>query len=176
MDWKEVGQWVKHNAAPGAALVGSLVSGNAPGAIAAGVAMLSSATGTNDPSEALRALQTDPSTVVRLKEIAASEEHSIRAHLADMNRMELEDRQASHAETQKTIRAGDASPDGAIRAVRPAQASISLAAGLYYAVCTEAPDVTILSLLLALPWAYAGLREVGKYNVLKSLTATKSGK
>ena len=42
MNWKDVGAWVKKNAGPGAALVGSLVTGNVPGAVAAGVSIISS--------------------------------------------------------------------------------------------------------------------------------------
>lgn len=46
MKWQDVGDWIKRNAGPGAALVGSLVTGNIPGAVAAGVSIVSGATGT----------------------------------------------------------------------------------------------------------------------------------
>lgn len=36
MDWKDVGSWLETNAGAGAALVGSLLTGNVPGAIAPG--------------------------------------------------------------------------------------------------------------------------------------------
>ena len=37
MNWAEVGKWLKENAGIGATLVGSLLTGNVPGAVAAGV-------------------------------------------------------------------------------------------------------------------------------------------
>ena len=39
MNWSDVGSWLKDNAGTGAALVGSLLTGNVPGAVAAGVAL-----------------------------------------------------------------------------------------------------------------------------------------
>lgn len=39
-DWGKVGGWLKDNAGTGAALVGSLLTGNAPGAIAAGISLV----------------------------------------------------------------------------------------------------------------------------------------
>ena len=95
----------------GAALVGSLLTGNIPGAVAAGVAMVSSATGTDNPTEALEAFKSDPQTVVRLKELAVQEQDSIRKHLEEMTRLQLEDAQRAHTETQNTIRAGDVAED-----------------------------------------------------------------
>lgn len=162
MDWKSVGQWVSQNAGAGAALVGSLLKGNIPGAVAAGVAMISSATGTNDPAQALDYLQNDPATVVRLRELAFQNDASIRSHIEAMTAQELADKQAEHHETQETIRAGDRAEDRFVRWTRPGQSWLSLGAALFYGLNTGAPSPEILLILLTLPLAYAGLRQVGK--------------
>ena len=162
MDWKDVGNWVVANAGAGAALVGSLLTGNIPGAVAAGVAMVSSATGTNNPSDALLQLQTDPATMVRLKELAVQDEANIRAHIEAMTRLSLEDAQAEHHETQETIRAGDRADDRFVRWTRPGQSWVSLVAALIYGLNSATPSPEILLIMLALPLAYAGLRQVGK--------------
>lgn len=162
MKWSNVGGWIKKNAGAGTALVGSLLTGNAPAAVAAGVAIVSGATGTDDPSEVLARLQSDPSSMVKLKELYYTNEASVRGHLETMTRLELEDQQHEHRETQTTIRAGDQSEDKFVRRTRPAQSWISLVAALFYALYNETPDVMILGALLTLPWAYAGLRQVGK--------------
>lgn len=162
MDWREVGAWVKDNAGTGASLVGSLLTGNVPGAVAAGVALVSSATGTNDPVKALQALQTDPATVVRLRELAVQDEAGIREHLRAMEAQRLQDAQAEHEQTQTTIRSGDNAEDVVVRRTRPLQSWISLIAALAYAFTAKPVDPYILGLLLTLPWAYAGLRQIGK--------------
>lgn len=162
MDWSKVGEWVKENAGSGAALVGSLLTGNLPGAVAAGVSLVSSATGTADPQKALEAMQSDPATLVRLRELANQEEASIREHIRAMEAMRLQDLQAEQHETQETIRAGDQAEDVVVRRTRPLQSWLSLIAAIYYGVFTSAPSVEILLALLTLPWAYAGLREIGK--------------
>lgn len=160
--WSEVGEWIKENAGSGAALVGSLLTGNVPGAVAAGVSLVSSATGTNVAGEALDALRMSPGAVVRLRELAAEEEKSIRRHIEAMTALELQDKQHQHQQTQETIRAGDQAEDWRVRLTRPGQSWLSLAAALAYVFNTPDPDTTILGLLLTLPWAYAGLRQVGK--------------
>lgn len=166
MSWSAVGDWLKTNAGTGAVLVGSMLTGNVPGAIAAGVSLVSSATGETDPAKVLERLQTDPSTVIRLKELAVQDEASIREHIRAMHELELTDAQKEQEETQKTIRAGDVAEDWFVRRTRPAQSWASLFAAFAYIFWNEAKnmeaDVTILGLLLTLPWAYAGLREVGK--------------
>lgn len=178
MDWSKVGDWVSQNAGTGAALVGSLITGNVPGAVAAGISLVSSATGTNDPAKALQALQTDPATVVRLRELAAQEESSIRAHIRAMAEAKLADAQAEHHETQATIRSGDNADDVFVRRTRPGQSWVSLLAALAYVAygvsSDKAVDATILTLLLTLPWAYAGLRQIGKG--FDSFTAAKAAK
>lgn len=161
-DWKKVGDWLKKNGGKGVALIGSLVSGNAPGAVAAAVSLISSATGTDDPTQALEALQTSPDNLVKLKELYFANEADIRRHHETMTRLELEDKQAEHHETQETIRAGDRAEDVFVRRTRPAQSWLSLFAGLYYVIFTKDPSFELALILFTLPWAYAGLREVGK--------------
>lgn len=160
--WKEVGHWLKDNAGTGAVLVGSLLTGNVPSAVAAGVALVSSATGQSDPSAVLNALQTDPATVVRLKELAVQDADNIRTNLRQMHQLDLEDEQKSHHETQETIRTGDTAEDVFVRRTRPAQSWCSLTAAIAYVFLLDSPDIMVLGALLTLPFAYAGLREVGK--------------
>ena len=174
MDWQTVGEWLKENAGTGAALVGSLLVGNVPGAVAAGVAMVSGATGQATPQKALEALQTDPQTVVRLRELAVQDEANIREHIRAMTEAELKDRQAEHHETQETIRSGDNSQDPFVRWTRPGLAWLSLIAALAYVFVADSPDATILGLLLTMPWAYAGLRQVGKG--ISAFTAARAAK
>lgn len=177
MNWSDVGKWLKDNAGQGAALVGSLLTGNVPGAVAAGVAMVSSATGSADPQSALAALQQDPAAVIRLRELANQEQASIRAHIETMEHLKLEDLQSEHATTQATIQAGDKAEDPFVRRTRPAQSWVSLFAALAYVFINDQPDIYILGTLLALPWAYAGLRQVGKgVDSLAGVMARKSGK
>lgn len=162
MDWKDVGEWLKGNAGTGAALVGSLLTGNVPGAIAAGVSLVTGATGEATPEKAMAALQGDPATVIRLRELAVQEEASIREHVRVMTEADLKDRQAEHEQTQNTIRSGDNAEDAFVRRTRPAQSWVALFAGLAYVFGKDAPSVEILLILLALPLAYAGLRQIGK--------------
>lgn len=162
MSWGKVGEWLKGNAGTGASLVGSLLTGNVPGAVAAGIALVSSATGTTDAVEALKSLQQDPATMVKLRELAVQEEASIREHIRAMAEMKLKDDQASHEVTQKTIQSGDNAEDVVVRRTRPLQSWLSLSSAIVYVFITPIPDVTILGLLLTLPWAYAGLRQIGK--------------
>lgn len=98
MNWESVGDWLKDNGGKSAALVGSLLTGNAPGAIAAGVSLVASATGTDDPGKALETLQMDPEAQVYLDEIAYKNKDSIRRHLEETLRLELQDKQNARAE------------------------------------------------------------------------------
>lgn len=172
MNWSDVGDWLKENAGTGAALVGSLITGNVPAAVAAGVSLVSSATGTNDPDQALAAMKSDPQTLVKLKELANQNEADIRAHIARITELQLQDKQAEQHETQQTIRAGDQAEDEFVRRTRPAQSWISLISAIVYVFSmsmTDRPvDIYVLVSLLTLPWTYAGLREVGKgiYNIV----------
>lgn len=181
MDWKDVGSWISQNAGKGAALVGSLLTGNVPGAIAAGVSMVSGATGEADPEKALEALQKDPATLVKLRELAVQNEASIRQHQEATLKLQLEDEQAEHAQTQQTIRSGDNSQDVVVRRTRPLQSWLSLIVAIVYALLARykggitSTDIYVLGLFLTLPWAYAGLRQVGKgvdaYAQMKAITA-----
>lgn len=162
MKWQAVGEWIRDNAGLGAALVGSLITGGVPGAVHAGIALVSSATGTNDPTEAFNVLQADPKSLVKLKELYYENEASIRKHIETIERIKFEDDQASHHETQETIRAGDRAEDRVVRWTRPGHSWLSLIGALAYVFFSVNVDVTVLGLLLALPWAYAGLRQIGK--------------
>lgn len=160
--WSEVGNWVKDNAGSGVALVGSLLTGNIPGAVAAGVSLVSSATGTDNAEQALATLQSDPVSVLKLKELYYQNEDSVRKHIQEMTKLELEDKQAEHDTTQKTIQGGDKSEDAFVRRTRPGQSWCSLFASFAYVFTVDEINITVLGLLLALPWTYAGLRQVGK--------------
>jgi hypothetical protein len=174
MEWKEVGDWIKGNAGTGAALVGSLLTGNIPGAIAAGVSLVTSATGQATPDAALAQLQNDPVSVLKLRDLAYQNEASIREHIREMTELEFTDKQAEHHETQETIRAGDAAEDRFVRWSRPGQSHVSLIAAITYVFVKAEPSTEILLLLLALPWAYAGLRQIGKG--IESVVALKTAK
>lgn len=178
MEWKDVGAWLKGNAGTGAALVGSLLTGNIPGAVAAGVALVSGATGEAVPEKALAALQAEPATLLRLRELAVQEEAGIREHIRAMTEQQLKDAQAEHEQTQQTVRAGDSAEDKFVRRTRPGQSWLSLVGALVYVgYCTAMPreiDSTVLTLLLTLPWAYAGLRQVGKG--METMAAARAAK
>lgn len=174
MDWKDVGAWIKDNASAGAALVGSLLTGNIPGAVAAGVSLVSGATGEATPDKALLALQGDPATVLKLRELALQDEASIREHIRAMEELRLKDLAAEHHETQETVRAGDKAEDRLVRWTRPLQSWASLLAAIGYGLLSKSPSLELLALLLALPWAYAGLRQIGKG--MDTVAAAKAAK
>lgn len=174
MDWKDVGAWLKDNAGAGAALVGSLLTGNIPGAVAAGVSMVSGATGEANPDKALAAMQSDPGTLLKLRELSVQNEASIREHIRAMEELRLKGLQAEHHETQETIRAGDKAEDRLVRWTRPLQSWASLLAAIGYGLWAKNPSLELLALLLALPWAYAGLRQIGKG--MDTVAAVKAAK
>lgn len=173
-NWKRVGTWLKDNAGAGAALVGSLLTGNIPGAVAAGVSLVTGATGEANPDKVLQALQTDPGTLLRLRELAVQSDASIREHIRAMEELRQKDLQAEHHETQETVRAGDRAEDRLVRWTRPLQSWVSLLAAIGYGLGSKAPSIELLTLLLALPWAYAGLRQIGKG--IDTMAATKGAK
>jgi len=162
MSWAAVGDWLKENAGGSAALVGSLLTGNVPAAVAAGVSLVSGSAGSDDPTKVLEKLQTNPETLITLRRLSNDNEAAIRRHIETMTRLQLEDQQAAQKEAQTTIRAGDIAEDAFIRQTRPGQSWISLMAAIWYALQSNAPDGFILGLLLTLPFTYAGLRQVGK--------------
>lgn len=162
MDWKQVGKWIQDNAGQGAALVGSLVTGNIPGAVAAGVSMISGATGHDQPDAAMAVLKSDPQAIVKLRDLYYQNEENVRKHIEAMKQLELEDEQKAQEQTQQTIRAGDNSQDVVVRRTRPLMAWCSLFAAFYYIYSAAPINTTVLMYLFMLPWAYAGLRQVGK--------------
>jgi hypothetical protein len=174
MEWKDVGDWLKNNAGTGAALVGSLLVGNIPGAVAAGVSLVTSATGQATPDAALAQLQNHPESVLKLRELANQNEASIREHIRAMTELELKDKAAEHHETQETIRAGDRAEDRFVRWTRPGQSWACLGAAFAYVAAKPSPSIEILLALLALPWAYAGLRQVGHW--AENVSARKAAK
>lgn len=172
MDWKEVGNWIKSNAGTGVSLVGSLLTGNVPGAIAAGAALVSGATGTDDPAQALEALQSDPATRVRLKELYYQNEQEIRKHLETLELARLKDSQEEHRETQETIRGGDQATDEYVRRTRPTMAKQSWTATIAYCIgsfgvhaitSNDIFNLAIAGVLSAPAWAYLGLRTGDKF-------------
>lgn len=173
MKWSDVGSWLKDNAGSGAALVGSLLTGNIPGAVAAGVALVGSATGQNDPAKALEALQTNPETVLKLKELAFKEEESIRQHIRAMEEMRLKDEQAAHAEQQQTIRSGDNAGDEYVRHTRPMMARQSWYATMVYVIGFEGlkaaeifktgASLELAMVIIAPAAAYLGFRSLDKF-------------
>lgn len=172
MKWADVGDWLKANAGPGAALVGSLLTGNLNGAIAAGVSLVSGATGTTDPDQALHALQSNPEAMIKLKELAYRENDSIRQHVQAMEEARLRDEQEAHRQQQETIRSGDNASDEYVRRTRPMMARQSWYAGAAYIVgmellkafqVTSTGAVVELALLILAPaMAYLGFRTFDK--------------
>lgn len=161
--WKDVGEWLKSNAMEGASLVGSLLTGNIPNAIASGVSWVSGATGYSDPEKALESLQAPNSlALIRLKELSLQNEASIRGHIFEMEKIRLEDEQAQHKETQETIRAGDKAEDRLIRWTRPGLCWAGIFLSAAYIMNTTNPSDTIFFGLMTLPYSYMGLRQIGK--------------
>lgn len=171
MNWSDVGDWIKENAGIGASLVGSLLTGNIPGAIASGVSLVSSATGSNDPIIALEQLQTNPETLLKLKELYYQEEQSIREHIRSMKEIELVDLQKEHETTQKTIQIGDLAEDEFVRHTRPKMARESWIGTVAYCIgCFGVHALTkedyfnvyIAGFISAPAFAYLGLRTTDK--------------
>jgi len=161
MSWQETGQWLKDHSGDALGLVGAIMAGNAPAAIALGASLVSEATGSIHPSDALDILATNPDARARLAELASKNEDAIRRHHRKLIELELEDQQASHKQTQETIRNGDNAEDMFVKRTRPAQSWVSLAAAITYVFMMETPDELVLGLLLTLPFTYAGLRQIG---------------
>lgn len=173
MSWSKVGDWLKDNAGAGAALVGSLLTGNIPGAVAAGVSLVSSATGEANPDKALAVLQSDPGSLLKLRELAVQDAENIRKHIRDMAEIDATNAQAAHKEQQDTIRGGDKAEDEYVRHTRPKMARQSWYATAAYVIAFEAAKVlgvttlgasVELAMLLGAPAAaYLGFRTVDKF-------------
>lgn len=173
MDWSDIGKWLKNNAGSGAALVGSLLTGNVPGAVAAGVSLVSAATGSNDPSTALATLQGNPETLLKLKELAYREEDSIREHIRAMEEARLKDEQLAHEQQQETIRTGDKSEDEYVRHTRPMMARQSWYATMFYVLAFEGLKSSevfssgaswdLAMIIISPAAAYLGFRSLDKF-------------
>jgi len=173
MKWSDVGDWLAKNAGPGAALVGSLLSGNLPGAISSGIALVSSATGTTDPAQAMQYLQANPEAMIKLKELAYREADSIRQHIQAMEESRLNDEQEAHRQQQETIRSGDNAQDEYVRQTRPMMARQSWYATVGYIIGFEAAKafgltqtgavMELAMLLLSPAGAYLGFRSFDKW-------------
>ena len=167
MSWSDVGGFIKDNAGNSAALIGTLLTGGVGPAVAMGVSMISSATGTNDPDQALQKLKDDPKLFVELEKARLQRATDVDKHIETMALAEFEDAQKSHEQTQLTVRSGD-NAEGAIKWVRPGHATISLFAAIFYVFTVSTVDWAVLGALLALPTSYAGLREFGKHSLNKT--------
>jgi len=156
MSWNKVGTWLRDNAGAGASLVGSLLVGNVPGAVAAGVALVTSATGEGTPEKALAVLQADPASMLKLRELAVQDSANIREHIRQMAENEAKDAQEAHSQQQETIRAGDSAEDEYVRHTRPKMARQSWYATALYVIGFEACKVAGLTTLGA-NWELAAL-------------------
>ena len=170
--WSAVGGWLKDNAGTGASLVGHLLTGNVPGAVAAGVALVTSATGESDPEKALARMQTDPTTLLELKRLAYADAANIRLHTQEMAKLEFEreaaelaDQQHQHEQQQITIRSGDQAKDKFVRWTRPGQAwffSFVSVAWAFVTRCDTDLELYVLMVFTSYPAAYAGFRTADK--------------
>ncbi len=174
MNWREVGEWIKANAGGGAALVGSLLTGNVPAAMAAGIGLVASATGADDPQKAMEVFAADPDASIKLKQLYYDNEQDIRRHIEAIKLAELETEATIHDQTQRTIRAGDSATDKIVRLTRPSHATISLLGAIIYVFTQSDINENVLFALLCLPFTYAGLRQIGKG--IDSFTARPTAK
>lgn len=168
MSWKKVGEWLKSNGTGLVGLAGAVATGNVPAGVAAVASMFTEATGETDPVKVLARLQADPQTLVKLEEIAKQAESDIRLHHRELLRLELEDQQKEHAETQTTIRTGDTAEDQYVRHTRPLMARQSWYATMGYVIGMEllqavelintGASVELAMLLVAPAGAYIGFR------------------
>ena len=184
-DWKKLGDWLTQNAGQSVALIGSLLTGNVPSAIALGSSLIAKATGNDDPDIAMEVLKQRPETMVRLKELALEQENTLRDHFYRMRELELQDASSEHRQTQETIRNGDSSPNPEAAKVRPWMAMWSFLATLFYIFLFELLEVfyhgqgsslELVILISAPAWAYMGLRTLDKrsfFNLTKGKNDVK---
>jgi hypothetical protein len=166
--WKDVGAWLSRNGTEGANLVGSLLTGNLGNAVEAGVKLVSGATYYQTPDQALSTLQNDPQALERLKKMANDNEASIRSHLLEMERIQLQDAQLEQKETQDTIRAGDRAEDIFVRSTRPGMAWLGLLGSIAYVILMPSPNEKVFDGLMMLPYIYMGLRTFDKLSALRA--------
>jgi fibronectin type 3 domain-containing protein len=134
--------------------------------------MVTEATGESSPSKAMQVLRDNPEAMIKLEEIAKRDEADIRLHHREMLRLELEDAQAEHATTQKTIQSGDNATDEYVRRTRPKMARQSWYATMAYIVVAEllqafeqgsGAEMALAAVLIAPASAYMGMRTVDKW-------------
>jgi hypothetical protein len=167
MNWSDVGDWIKDNAGSGAALVGSLLTGNVPGAIAAGVSMVSGVTGTNDPQKALAMLQASPELMLNLERVRNERDTEINRHIEAIALAELKDKQAEHETTAKVVVEGQKAADHWIeKSVRPVMALASMVFSGFY-VQGGSADAALLAIVIGPCFAWMGLRTIDKVKVKK---------
>lgn len=167
MSWSKVGDWIKNNAGSGAALVGSLLTGNVPGAIAAGVSMVSGVTGTDDPQKSLAALQADPKLIVELERVKNERQHEVNRHIEAMALADLEDKQKEHDTTARVIVEGQKVADGWFeKNSRPAMAWASVIFTFWYLGYSLINNAAVSEIGLIVAsggyFAWMGLRSLDK--------------
>lgn len=101
-------------------------------------------------------------TALENPEVATELRLALLSHELRLREAAFADVQARHAQTQRTIRAGDAANDRFVRWTRPGQSWLCLIFAGVYVFTADSVDGFILGTLLTLPGAYFGLREFGK--------------
>lgn len=178
MNWSDVGDWLKKNSGGLLGLAGAVATGNIPAGVAAVAAMISEATGQTSPAEALKTLQMDPESRIKLEEIIKRDEADIRLHYREVLKLELEDKQKEQEEQQKTIRVGDTAEDPYVRKTRPLMARQSWYATMAYVIVMEllkgfkvidtGASWDLAMILVAPAGAYLGFRSWDKKNGILS--------
>jgi hypothetical protein len=177
MNWNDVGGWLAANSVNGSPLVGSLLLSDIPESVAAGASMVSSATGTADPSRALGVLQSDPDSVQRLVDLSKSMD--IRQYVERMTYIQLQNEFASTGNVESV------QYDDPNSKVRPTMAKQSWIVTVLYCLCClltqmlvkgnpEIFDGTIAAILSAPAWAYIGLRTTDKMTAAYRMANTAS--
>jgi hypothetical protein len=127
--WAKVGDWLSGNGGDSVALVSSILTGNIPGAMKAGIEIVKSATGAKTPEKALERLKEDPTTLIKLEELAIQKDENLRSHVRQMT--ELSQRETSMhlsdvadaRQREVKIATSDAAPDFA-KLIQPVLACI----------------------------------------------------
>jgi hypothetical protein len=105
MDWKDVGKAVKKYAP----VLGSAVAGPAGGAIGGAVSLIASAFGIGDDEptadQIYQAIQMDPESAIKLKEIEANHKIELEKLILDRERMHLADRADARAREASIVKA-----------------------------------------------------------------------
>ena len=174
MNWSEVGDFIKDNAGNGAALIGTLLTGGTGPAIAAAISMVSSATGTNDPEQALQALSDKPELMVKLEQIRLQRATEIDKHIETMELARINDRQKEHQATSNLMIEGQkVASSGFEKKSRPAMAWLCLVStivyGFYALVNNLTPDLIVLGTISGGYLAWMGLRSIDKRIEAKNL-------